>query len=513
MMVFLKHLVMWLVAGAAGYFLKDELPGFYDKIVFGGVFGLAWFLIYLALFQKIPLLKFGKLKWKANELGHILVLGQTRRGKTSSGFSQIINQLSRSEKNWGGLVLGVKNTEHVFYEKHLKAINRHDDLRLLRVRSLDDPESWDPPFRINLTGDPRFPWSAYSTMIVDTVKSLSGEGENPFWADTAQHIFTQGFQLLEKLGQEPTIPNLYAILTNTSRLEEMLNELAENHTDELAVRIVSDLTKKLISAEAKEQLEATEGTLRQYLGFFMQEDIHKVFCSTEPNVFIEDMDYGKIICSSIPQHYPRERSFIHTMLKQLAYYHGMMRFDKDADDSSHIKKCNRLLFVMDEAQDVITAAQTGLSDHVIADRIGGAKVTLVFAMQSSHSAESKIGREKNRNLINHFSTRFYFQLGDENEAEEAAKYVGKVKKRKVRRTYQTFDVMSKDRNIEFGWDFDLPPVTFLRLDKHQCIIVHPKREFEVMNLPPLEPDGKRSRWYKPKSIRPIHKLIKTGRAA
>lgn len=505
-----KHLAMWSVAVASVWYLERILPGPMERVIFGAVFLTAWILLYAAMFAKKPILRFGKLTWEASELGHILVVGQTRRGKTSSGFSQIIHQLSRSEPRWGGLVLGVKNTEHQFYEEHFAGTPRKDDVNVLRVRSLNDPQNWEPPFRINLTGDPRFPWSAYATMIVDTVKSISGEGENPFWADTAEQLFTLGFQLLEKTDFPATIPQLFEILTDYTKLEELLAML-EGRKDELSVRIVSEFKKRLLSAEAKEQLEGTEGTLRQYLSFFLQEDIHKVFCSLDPNVTIEDMDYGKVICSSIPQHFPKERKFIHTMIKQLAYYHGMMRFDKEADSPGYIQKCNRLLLVMDEAQDVITSSETGMSDHAMADRIGGAKVTLIFAMQSSHSAESKIKKERNRNLINHFSTRFYFQLGDEEEAEEAAKYIGKTKQIKVRRTYDTGDIMSRNKNLDRGWEFDVPPVAFLRLDKHQVIICHPKRSFEILELPPLTPKGKVEHWFKPQGIRKVRKLVKKGR--
>ncbi len=505
MSAFAKHLAMCSIAGATFWFLAGVLPGPMEQGIFGAVFLAAWIFLYRGIFEKKAILSFGKLTWDPSELGHILVLGQTRRGKTSSGFSQIIHQLSRSEPRWGGLVLGVKNTEHQFYEAHFAGTPRKDDVKVLRVRSLDDPQNWEPPIRINLTGDSRFPWSAYATMIVDTVKSISGEGDNPFWADTAEQLFTYGFHLLEIVDSPATIPELYKALTDYTHLEGLLDKL-KGRTDDMSVRINAEFQKRLLSAEAKEQLEGTEGTLRQYLSFFLQEDIQKVFCSLEPNVHLEDMDYGKVLCSSIPQHFPKERKFIHTMLKQLAYYHGMMRFDKEADKPGYIRQCNRLLLVMDEAQDVITSSETGMSDHTIADRIGGAKVTLVFAMQSAHSAESKIKKERNRNLINHFSTRLYFQLGDEEEAEEAAKYIGKTKKVKVRRTYDTGDIVSRNKNIDRSWEFDVPPVIFLRLDKHQVVICHPKRTFEIMELPPLDPKGQVEKWFKPTGIRKIRKL-------
>jgi type IV secretory pathway TraG/TraD family ATPase VirD4 len=519
-MKLLKHPLMLGFGFVLGYVVYSQFPGFVARLAFGGPTFLGWVFLYAVVCSdrsaiKAEVLRFGPLSWQESDLAHILILGQTRRGKTSSGLSQIINQISAVFPNWGGLVLGVKNTEHEFYRAHFKDTAREDQLVVLQVRGNDHSESWNPPARINLTGDRRIPHAGYAKMLVDAAKSLSGEGGNPFWADTAQQLFTLGFELLDKLGCPYTIPELYRALTDTSRLQTLLKELREDYEGDLqAERIHNELDSQLISSDAKDQLEGTRGTLKQYLGFFMQPDIYRVFCSESPTCSIAEMDYGKIFCTSIPQHFPTERRYIHTFLKQLAYYHGMMRFDKEAERQGHIAGSNQLFFVFDEAQDVITASETGMSDHTVLDRIGGAKVHVIFSMQSAASPESKIRREATRNLINHFSTRLYFQLGDEEEAIAAAKFVGQTKKRRVRKSYNLVGtgglpiIGPSGKSVDFGESYEVPPVAFLRLDQHQAVVLHPTKRWHVMDVPALDPKGNRESWWKPAGAGRIRRLIR-----
>ena len=508
-MKLLKHGFMWSLLIAGVYSLLRFLPFFSDRLIFGAVFLIAWILLYVGIFFETPFIKLGKLKWELKHLAHVLILGQTRRGKSSSGFSQLMYQMSRFDKRWGGLVLGVKNTEHVFYEDLFRTMKRLDDVKVLMVRPSNESESWEPPETINLTGDRRIPWSSYAAMIVDTGKALSGDDSNPFWGNVAEKSFADTFELLERLGEPTTIPNLYKVLMNRDILEEKLKVLARQiDLDEVGERIIRDLDAMFLSAKAQEQLEATTGTLRQYLAFFLDPDIQKTFCSENPTLRISDVDFGKVICSSIPQRYQRERKFIHTLLKSLAYTHIMMRFDLEAQNPKAFKKLNHLYFAFDEAQDVITASEKGMSDHTIADRIGGAKAHLIFGMQSANSPESKISKEKNKNLINHFSTRIIFQLSDEKEAEEAASYLGKEKKVKVRRSYKTFQAFSEGKNVEKEWEWRVPPIVFLSLDVHQAVVIHPNKDFDIVEIPPIGADGKVQSWYKPIGLKKIKKLTK-----
>ena len=518
-MKLLKHSLMFGFGAALGLLVHSQFHDFVTRLSFGGVAFLGWLLLYAVVCSDgaslaAEVLRFGPLSWKETDFAHALILGQTRRGKTSSGISQIINQCSAAFPNWGGLVLGVKNTEHEFYRAHFAGTPREDQLVVLQVRGNDHPENWLPPARINLTGDRRIPHAGYAKMLVDAAKSLSGEGGNTFWADTAQQLFMLGFELLDKLGRPYTIPELYHALTDTTRLQALLLELRDDHSDQRAEQIYNELDSQLLSSEAKDQLEGTRGTLKQYLGFFLQPDIYRVFCSENPTCTIAEIDFGKVFCTSIPQHYPTERRYIHTVLKQLAYYHGMMRFDKEAEHPGHIGRSNHLFFVFDEAQDVITASETGMSDHTVLDRIGGARVHVIFSMQSAASPESKIRRDATRNLINHFSTRLYFQLGDEEEAVAAAKFIGQTKKRRVRKSYNLVGtgglpiVGPTGRSVDFGESYEVPPVAFLRLDQHQAIILHPTKRFYVMDVPALDPKGNREAWWRPAGAWRIRKLIR-----
>ena len=175
----------------------------------------------------------------------------------------------------------------------------------------------------------------------------------------------------------------------------------------------------------------------------------------------------------------------------------MMRFDADAIKPGTIKNLNRILLIMDEAQDVITASDTGMGDHAVADRIGGAKVTLIFAMQSAHSPDPKIGKEKRENLVNHFSSRFYFQLGNEEEAMEVSKYLGQVKlKKSSKGGSRSKNGRNISRNVSEELQYRIQPLVALTLDNHQCIVTHPSKDFRVIELAPLEPDGTIPTWFK-----------------
>lgn len=494
---------MLSLLGGAGYFIWDKS----NELSMSRIIGLsviilgAWAILYGLILkkEKKPLLQIGGLKWDEFNLGHILILGQTRRGKTVSALSNLITQFTETYTNWGGMILGVKGTEHVYIEEHFKHIGRLDDVRVLQVRPEDEPENWEPLMRINLTGDRRLPWTAYATMLVDAGKALSGEsGGSSFWADTAEQVFANTFELLDRLDLPTTIPELYYTITQQDVLSERTTQLATmDDLDEVGERAVRYLDKTFLSAESKDQLEGTLGTLNQYMGFFMEPDISKVFCSDNPNVNIMDMDYGKVIASAIPQRFVKARKYIHTMLKSLAYNHGMMRFDADAIKPGTIKDLNRILLIMDEAQDVITASDTGMGDHTVADRIGGAKVTLIFAMQSAHSPDPKIGKEKRENLVNHFSSRFYFQLGNEEEAMEVSKYLGQVKLKKISKgVSRSKNGRNISRNVNEELQYRIQPLVSLSLDNHQCIVTHPSKDFRVIELAPLEPDGTIPTWFK-----------------
>jgi len=107
-------------------------------------------------------------------------------------------------------------------------------------------------------------------------------------------------------------------------MKQRIDKLSMNNPDTRTKEILKDLDKTFISGKAKEQMEGTIGSLYQYLGFFLDEDIKKVFCSSEPNISVEEVDYGTIIATSIPQRFKKERAYIHTMLKSLLYTHASL---------------------------------------------------------------------------------------------------------------------------------------------------------------------------------------------
>ncbi len=496
-----------LLGGCFYVYTAKQPPFVYAPLILG------WLIMTLAMKKKKvttpPLLQFGKLRWDESNLGHILVLGQTGKGKTVSAITNILTQLTKNCPHWGGMILGVKGNEHHFIEGLFKNNGRNGDVKVLQVKP-EGAQNWSPPFRINLTGDKRLPWSSYASMIIDTGKALSGDKGDSFWADTAEQCITHAFVLLEGLGQPPTIPEVYKLLmAEGPEIGKAVVEFCEKkgELNEQDIATMSYFESVFINAKAREQLEGTKGTLKRYLGFFINPEIAEVFCSENPNLEMKDLDKGVVIATSIPQRYVKERKYIHTLIKALGYNHGLLRFDQEAIDAEYIKKCNRLIFIFDEAQEVITASETGMGDHTIADRIRSAKVNLVFSMQSSRSPDSKIGREKRENLINHFGTRFIFQLGEQTEAKDLSSFLGDAKQRKITRSRGK---TGGNRSVVMEYKPRVEPVVLMSLDAHQCLITNPSKDFHLTNLAPLDTTGIIPSWYaeKRRILKPIQRLNK-----
>jgi len=139
------------------------------------------------------------------------------------------------------------------------------------------------------------------------------------------------------------------------------------------------------------------------------------------------------------------------------------------------------------------------------DRLRSAKLHCVFAMQSEASLDPKIGKDTRVNLMNHFTTRFYFQTNNQDEAEMGSKYVGqaKVKKRTINRSKGGRALSIVDEDI-----YRVKPRVFLSLDEHQAVVVHPSKKFYVGNILPLDPTGKVAKWFfkKVKNLNKISKL-------
>ncbi len=442
--------------------------------------------------QRKAVMCFGGLSWTAQELcRHVLVTGDTGCGKTTSGFHNILFRLTKSLPQWGGLVVGVKGDETEFLSELLAS--RHDGgLIHLQVRPANADASWTPPHRFNLLSDRSLPWTAHAKAIVDTAASLTEGRQDSFFKPMAQIALGNALHLLEQLGQPVTLIRAYHLLTSERILKGALEALEQQPPTEELIRLSDFFHSTFVEAKAHEQREGIEGTIKTYLGFFLDPDLAEVFCSEKDNTFqIGDVDGGAVIATSMPQRFVSERKYINTYLKMLFFYHALRRYELPKCEQA---KCNPLLLVADEYQDVVTASEDGVSDHTIIDRIRGAKCAIIAGMQSEVSADPALGRDKRKVLALNFRTRFIFRAADMEGATASADFIGKKQVWKKSKSSKAWGSVSHTRREDE--DYKIKPAKLMDLRDHVAVIVHPSKRLTRLRIAPVDGTGKVPGWFR-----------------
>ena len=389
-------------------------------------------------------------------------------------------------------MVGVKGDEQEFLEQLLQSNGRAGDGVVLQVRPVEAPERWEPPHRFNLLSDRSLPWTAHAKAIVDTAAGLTSGRQDAFFKPMAQLALAHTFELVDALNRPVTLTRAYHLLTCDRLLREALDELAKRPPTESLIRLADFFHSTFIDAKAPEQREGIEGTIKTYLGFFLDPDIAAVFSSDEPNtVEISDVDHGTIIATSMPQRFVSERRYINTYLKILFFYHGLRRYELPSGEQ---QSRNQLLFVADEYQEVVTASDDGVSDHTIIDRIRGARCAIIAGMQSEVSADPAIGKDKRKVLALNFRTRIIFRAADSEGAIASADFIGKKKVWKQTRSSKAWSSVTRSRREDE--DYKVKPAKLSELRDHHAVVVHPSKRFAKMTLVPVDGDGKTPTWFR-----------------
>ena len=486
------RLIAASIVCCAGILSSEQVPFPWDL-------GLRWGSIAVAVALVIGssrkvILRIGSLTWTKQELcRHVLITGDTGSGKTTSGFQPILVQLTRSVPNWGGLVLGVKGDEHRFISELTAAHGRRHDLVHLQVRPEHVSTAWTPPHRFNLVGDRQLPWMTHAKALVDIAASLTEGSQHSFFRPMAQIALANAFEALDILDQPVTITRAYELLTSPDTAKAVHRRLSDKKHDPKALRLAEFFRSTFTAAKAYEQREAIEGTIKTYLGFFLDTDVASVFSSDEPDTFaFSELDRGAIVTVSMPQRFASERRYVHTYLKLLLYYHALRRFDQPDIESK-----NLLLLVADEFQDIATASEDGISDHKIVDRVRAAGLAVIAGMQSEVSLDPAIGRDKRKVFALNMRTRLIFRAADAEGAEAACQFIGKQRVWKKSRSSKPFDsVTFGKREAE---EYRVKPSKLMRLHDHTAIVVHPGKQHIKKRLPPLDGGGKTVHWYRDRS--------------
>ena len=490
-MNFLFRLLFAMVLGASGILVCLSEGSRLSLAGGGALFALGFVTVLVP--ARAAVLRFGHLRWSRQELcRHILITGDTGCGKTSSGFHNILVRLTKSLPNWGGLMVGVKGDEQEFLEQLLESNGRAGDGVVLQVRPVEAPERWEPPHRFNLLSDRSLPWTAHAKAIVDTAAGLTSGRQDAFFKPMAQLALAHTFELLDTLNRPVTLTRACHLLTSDRLLREALDELAKRPPTESLIQLADFFHSTFVDAKAPEQREGIEGTIKTYLGFFLDPDIAAVFSSDEPNtVEISDVDHGTIIATSMPQRFVSERRYINTYLKILFFYHALRRYELPSREQ---QARNQLLFVADEYQEVVTASDDGVSDHTIIDRIRGARCAIIAGMQSEVSADPAIGKDKRKVLALNFRTRFIFRAADSEGAIASADFIGKKKVWKQTRSSKAWSSVTRSRREDE--DYKVKPAKLSELRDHRAVVVHPSKRFAKMPLIPVDGDGKTPAWFR-----------------
>lgn len=446
--------------------------------------------LWLLLSHKRHVAQLGGLTWKRNQFCRgWLITGDTGSGKTTSGINQLAHQVFQNEPKWGGLCIDEKGV----YWETLSAMARHygreDDLIHLQIRTDDKDKEWQPPHRFNLTGDRSIPFTTYAKFIVDTATSLGQSGDKGFFKSQAQTHIAHALELLAVLGLLVTFSGALDLLVNKGRLDEELENLKMLDLQTPRRRVLHDHFMHRFLEQPGEQLGGVKETIGNYLQYFLTPEVAEVFCVSKSTFDFSAVDKGKIILVTMPQKFQTERRYVNTFLKLLFYNHALRRFDQVKTQRG---ENNLLILWADEAQRFMTASEDGTSDYNCVDVIREAGATIVAAAQSTTSLVPPLGNDKSKVLTLNLRNRMIFRCADEADAIQAADFLGK--KRVVKRSWGS---SAGKRNVNYSEtdEHKIKPYELRKLSDHECVLVHCERGFRRATLPPLEPDGKISKWF------------------
>lgn len=479
-----------LSLAAAFYFLlTGSAPVFW---ALAGVFFLlgCWAVTLSTSARGRPIVRLKGLAWTREDFCRgWLITGDTGSGKTRSGITPLLYQVFQNEPNWGGLCIDDKGIYWETLSEMARHFNRENDLILLRVGPDNALPGWKPLHTYNLISDPSIPYSTYAKFVVDTATSLGQRGDKSFFQIQAQTHIAHALEALYEIQADVTLENAHELLLNEKELNDALKELTEGHPTTRRHSLASHFQNRYLN-QPPEQMGGVKETIANYLHNFLTPDIAQIFCAGKNTFELKDIDRGKIICVAMPQKFQTERRYINTFLKMLFYTHVLRRFDRP-EQRRH--RDNLLILWADEAQRFMTSNEDGMSDYNSIDVIREANATVVAAAQSSTSFLPVLGKEKAKVLLLNLRNRVIFKAADEEGALESADFLGK--KRVVKKTWG-FSAGRANRNYVEDEEHKIKSHVLRSLPKHTAVLIHCEKGFKKTILPPVEPNGQVSPWFR-----------------
>lgn len=480
-----------LIIAGAGVFGAGRLPFPYGVIVGSVICALAALLFYYADHRRWVrdpagkivadrwqiVVAFAGFRWtrdKANR--HFFFSGDTRSGKTT-GLNGLLAALIKRNPTLGGVVMANKGDEWFYLQWLAKKYGRENDIIRLRPRLVGEADK--PVHRLNVTGDPRLPFTTRARILVDTAAALNPKDEKSFFKIKGSAHIGRAFELLADIGRPVTATNAYDLLTSEKELRAALEKLTEQDPTERRIRLAETLEQTYLKHEAKEQRAGEIGTSQNYLEFLGTPEIAEIFSSNEPDTCsIADVDRGKIFCIDVPQDYTTERQYIFTVAKLLLYRHALRRYALPPYQKYAL---NQLIFVGDEFQNAITASHDGTSDFNVIDRLRDCMLMLVVSAQASESLIPPQTKEQAEVLMLNLKNLFMYRAASETDALRCANVLGKHWIERGSRTVHHDHTAHSYQRVE---EFLIKPHEFRNLPDHTVIVRHCTNGYKKVNLRP-----------------------------
>ena len=485
---------LWLAVGSAvAARLLWAGPGVVGWLAVGFAALSVW-EFYCVVGRRLPsspvILRLGGFAWTIEDFCRgWLITGETGSGKTLGAVNAMLWEVSRNCPTWGGVCVDDKGLYAETLSSMFRQLGRKDDLIILQVKPDGAPADWQPTHTFNFLEDPYLPYSGKAKIVCDVADALGQRSQQSFFRIQAQVQMEFAFRVLAAVHHAVTLETAYDLLTSDDLLKEFMETLAKDGSRE-SQELVDHHRSNFLSQPA-EQLGGVKTTVANYLKFFTERDIAAVFCPNKSTVALSDIDRGKVICVSVPQRFPVERRYIHTLLKLAYYSHALRRYDRCAEARA---KDNLIIFWAGEAQKVVTSSEDGLSDYNVVDVIREAKATFVGDTQAYTSLIPPMGDEKKAKVfIANMANRITFKAADEESAKIAADTIGKRKVKK--RTYG----WSAGRRTASWTDeekYFIEPHELRRLRKFQAVVQHCEKGFRRVTLPPRGINGEVPSWYR-----------------
>jgi type IV secretory pathway TraG/TraD family ATPase VirD4 len=433
-------------------------------------------------------IRIGGMNWTEGEIcQHFFISGATGSAKTQSAINTLAATFLGSFPRCSAIFLDVKGVVHRDVAGLAKWAGRESDHILLRSRSHEDPPAWRPAHTINLTGNPNITSATYAKLIADTYTCLNkSSAGDAFWPTAAQLIIQHCLDALRLTNAPVTIPRVAGLIkSNEARAAVIASLSTSAHIEAktLAQDLIHDFQKP------EETLGSIIAHVDNFLATFLNPWIAEVFCAERPTFSFDQLDDGKLVCISIPPTFQAERIYINTFIKFGTYMHLQMRFQQ----VQLMDEKNFIFVFADEAQEIVTAADSAFADHRQLAIIREARGCFVLATQTFEALATTLGEDRANVLVSNLLTHFIFKAATNQTSEWAASSVGDRTTREKSLSYhrgrRTVSYRPMDEPI-------IKPHKLRKLAKFTAVIVHPSGKHRKVFLPPISPQtGRIAPWF------------------